>query len=63
MKTGDRITVSVNGTPAYSTWVRSFWHKGRSVSVYMTNGAVFSRSTQKQLPAAMNHKATFCVIG
>jgi hypothetical protein len=63
MKTADKITVSINGTPAYSTWVKGFWHKGRSTSVYMANGAVFSRSTQKQLPAAMNHNATFRVIG
>lgn len=63
MKPGDKVTVSMNGTPTYSTWVQGFWRKGRSVSVYMKNGAVFSKATHKQMPYSLNSSKTFSVVG
>lgn len=57
-----RVTVSVDGQPVYSTWIRTYYNaRPTAPQIYMANGAVFSKKTMKQLPYALhsNVKAEF----
>lgn len=44
-----------NGVAQCVTWIKAYWNN----SVYMADGRVFSRSTNKQMPYAMHNGVSF----